>query len=227
MNLNESLNCIFLNRTNQTLNFTNCSFKPTDSNFANNSNDDENVSIEAKIFVYTILAILCCFLTLLFIFFCFCIFDSLKESLSEKIRSVKNCFKRCFICLKTVFCLKKERILTYNQNKYQFSVKDCTIIKPNEIDQSINLQTECPICMDSLINLTDPKKQQDILMINKCNHKFHTDCIYPWFNTRFMNEQPLDCPLCRTEIDQVVIKIPMENTYNYSSDSSYDPFDDY
>jgi hypothetical protein len=32
-----------------------------------------------------------------------------------------------------------------------------------------------------------------------CDHNFHPKCIKSWFYNRYMNNQSLDCPICKLE----------------------------
>ena len=48
-----------------------------------------------------------------------------------------------------------------------------------------NLIDECSICLNNL-------KKDDKILVLKCNHIFHSDCLLEWFNKDNKN-----CPLCR------------------------------
>ena len=52
----------------------------------------------------------------------------------------------------------------------------------------INTMTECSIC---LCNLEDDSLN-GVYTINKCNHKFHTECYITW-----CTQGSFSCPLCR------------------------------
>ncbi len=50
-----------------------------------------------------------------------------------------------------------------------------------------DIETECVICLD-MINLNDN------VYITECGHRYHLNCIIPWF------KEQLTCPLCRFQI---------------------------
>jgi hypothetical protein len=177
-------NCTFTNGSSiyNGTNFINCSYV--------NTNDERKQSLGQKIFVYTIMTILCLFLV---IFVC-TIFNEILKSLT---------------------CFSKKEIIDYKLDTYSFSMKNCTLIKPNDTHDTLS-DGDCSICLDKLINFSDPNDIDDLLKINKCGHVFHSNCIFPWFNQRFRSAQQIDCPLCRTVLKSVYINIPY---VVYSNDS--------
>jgi hypothetical protein len=201
-------NCTFLNITNN-LSTTNCSFSPLEQH-------NNEVGLATKIFVYTFLGILSIFLTAFVCLIGSIILDCIKNYFKKN----NNNFLYCFRC-----CLKKPHTILYKQNMYDFSVKNCTLINPKLIKDELIIDTDCSICLDKLINLSDPKSQEKILKINMCEHQFHVECIYSWFNTRFSSEHIIDCPLCRTEIGHVSITIP--RYYSNSDNDSVISYSDY
>lgn len=69
------------------------------------------------------------------------------------------------------------------------------LIYPVELKDIIH--EKCTVCLESLIikdqvnkKLND-KNISNIIKLNKCNHKFHRDCITPWLEHNFT------CPICR------------------------------
>jgi len=48
-----------------------------------------------------------------------------------------------------------------------------------------NLVDDCSICLNNL-------KKEDKVLILKCNHLYHSECLLEWFNKDNNN-----CPLCR------------------------------
>lgn len=55
------------------------------------------------------------------------------------------------------------------------------------LDESILFHKDCSICLDKLQLLNN-------LIILKCKHIYHRDCIKSWFN------QSTKCPICRDEV---------------------------
>lgn len=55
------------------------------------------------------------------------------------------------------------------------------------LDESILVHKDCSICLDKLQLLNN-------LIILKCKHIYHRDCIKSWFN------QSTKCPICRDEV---------------------------
>lgn len=56
-------------------------------------------------------------------------------------------------------------------------------------DETINQDDTCIICIEPLYT------KESIRKINKCSHKFCSDCIETWF------EENKVCPLCKTDVD--------------------------
>ena len=92
-----------------------------------------------------------------------------------------------------------EITLMENHNIYIYILDNCiTYSKFYEIENPMN--EECPI-NQSEFNLED-----DVIMINNCNHIFNPDAIKHWFKSNHT------CPLCRNNL--------IENT-DYQPQSSY------
>ena len=203
-----TINCIVNCSLNITHNSTNCTIN-------NQTHNSDKPHIIVKIIAFIFLGIICIFLLLLLciIFNCLlgCICDCLlgcaKESLKSATKSVKSVKSCCISCIKRL-CYKDPIILTYQTEVYNFSVENCSLINPNRLTDEPIPNSDCAICIDPLINLNDPKQQRDLLKINKCQHLFHINCVYPWFNQRFSSSQDLDCPLCRTKLNRILIDIP-------------------
>ncbi|KAI0341369.1 hypothetical protein BDW22DRAFT_1358876 [Trametopsis cervina] len=81
------------------------------------------------------------------------------------------------------------QILTFRSGSI---VDGLTFFKKN-VTSHFEGQTECPICysMISSGDFTLPKKP-----CRTCKNKFHSSCLYKWFNSSHSST----CPLCRSEI---------------------------
>lgn len=55
-------------------------------------------------------------------------------------------------------------------------------------DDTINLNNKCTIC------LMDFENEEELKILNKCNHLFHTECLDGWLN----NEKV--CPICKSDV---------------------------
>ena len=67
-------------------------------------------------------------------------------------------------------------------------IKDCCLKKKKNIDIKEyifkdNTDNECLICLEGF------NKQETVIQL-KCNHYYHTQCIYSWF------EKKKTCPIC-------------------------------
>jgi len=60
----------------------------------------------------------------------------------------------------------------------------------NELITKID-NNKFPICIENLADLLEIEPKS-LLKINKCNHIFHINCIYPLFNK---HNRKIDCPL--------------------------------
>lgn len=71
--------------------------------------------------------------------------------------------------------------------KVTLSNEQMNNLKQIKLDKNniINYSNNCPICLDSF-NLKEE------LLVLKCNHYFHYDCIYPW-----LTKESTKCPTCR------------------------------
>jgi hypothetical protein len=56
--------------------------------------------------------------------------------------------------------------------------------------------TDCPICWNTL----DVKGGQVVVVISKCQHAFHMQCLAPWFIPDAHSGQHNTCPYCRKEL---------------------------
>lgn len=68
-------------------------------------------------------------------------------------------------------------------------IEDESIANPSQISTTC---TMCSICID------DFEDGEEILVLPKCGHGFHTMCIKPW-----LTERSASCPLCKTSVDSV------------------------
>ena len=81
---------------------------------------------------------------------------------------------------------------TYLQNNLR-NTKQVRPIIPNLSISDIPPQDDvCPICQE--------KKVDDKWLVLPCKHKFHSECITPWF------VQSTTCPVCRISIVDVPVK---------------------
>lgn len=53
-----------------------------------------------------------------------------------------------------------------------------------------HIKLKCTICLENV------KKKEFIRQLN-CNHKYHKKCIDNWLYTLYLNDDILNCPLCR------------------------------
>ena len=67
-------------------------------------------------------------------------------------------------------------------SEYEFNNLDSVIL-----DESVLISKDCSICLDRL-------QLSNNLIILKCKHIYHKNCIREWFN------QSTKCPICRCEI---------------------------
>lgn len=89
--------------------------------------------------------------------------------------------------------------LMENENIYNYILDFCiTYYKFDEIENPIN--DECPI------NQTEFNDDDDVVIINNCNHIFNPDAIKNWFKSNHT------CPVCRNDL--------IENT-DYQRQDSY------
>lgn len=132
---------------------------------------------ETSLVVTIILWLLCCFPII-----CVCISICCSNNCgtrrtyveSNSCESLYNYLKK--ICNLGIFFKSKCRCFK-NFNKY--------IINPEELDD------ECSICLEKF-NSIDLEKGNNKIVILKCNHKFHYNCI--------KNDLIKKCPLCREDI---------------------------
>lgn len=89
--------------------------------------------------------------------------------------------------------------LMENENIYNYILDNC--IRYNKFYEIENpLNDECPI------NQIEFQENDDVTIINNCNHIFNTEAIKHWFKSNYT------CPLCRNNL--------LENT-DYQPQSSY------
>jgi hypothetical protein len=130
----------------------------------------------------------------------------------------KLCFKKCFYFL---ICNKgKEIDLELGIPGYAYNIKGCKMINCND---ETNKDQECTIC---LTDLYSTKNEKNILSLG-CNHKFHFECIDPWFRNKIDNYHTPNCPLCRKEINILKKVIKVSYQVDYDSDGSDFSFSDY
>lgn len=75
----------------------------------------------------------------------------------------------------------------YEDIKITLSESEFSKLNSVILDESILINKDCSICLDKLLLSNN-------LIILKCNHIYHKDCIKSWFN------QSTKCPICRCEI---------------------------
>jgi hypothetical protein len=54
-----------------------------------------------------------------------------------------------------------------------------------------SLDQECTICLSPIYNT-------ERVLMERCTHSFHRECIHNWHRTERRNGRPLSCPICRT-----------------------------
>ena len=73
----------------------------------------------------------------------------------------------------------------------------------NKSSQS-EINEECPICMESIFDLTDEKVFQKPVVLD-CNHVFHEKCILRWLSKPTRSDISASsngsCPICRASIE--------------------------
>ena len=82
--------------------------------------------------------------------------------------------------------------------------------------ENIIINQECIICLDpiddkQLINLNEID-----IFPKDCEHKnnYHPDCINKWIIDCNKNHISPSCPLCRNQLNEIIINIPDEATNN-------------
>jgi len=99
--------------------------------------------------------------------YCNCCSNELDKTLSQIKLGCNHTFHlSCFL------------IYFEDNNGYVYNVKKCPLC---EYDTSKEMEEECCICMENMIN--------DIC-ITKCRHRFHSNCLNEWGKEK-------GCPMCR------------------------------
>ena len=99
-----------------------------------------------------------------------------------------------------------------NYNLIQDSILS-DLKKNNHHNDKLILNDQCSICLE---NFNDC----DNVSILPCNHVYHKNCIYRWFNN---NNQ---CPLCKTNLDEIENEKYEEEEYEYENDDEKDEEED-
>jgi hypothetical protein len=63
-----------------------------------------------------------------------------------------------------------------------------------EIAKAPKTVGECPLCCD----------ESSVLLTLPCGHAFGTNCLQDWIDTKYRNDEPTTCPMCRAEFEVVV-----------------------
>ena len=93
-----------------------------------------------------------------------------------------------------IFSQKNEIYTEFNYNKI--------------MDQDNNL--ECSICLEEIT-------EDDNVHILSCNHSFHSECLYEWYNRP---KTDYCCPLCTVQREVVKIKEPKKNEIRKSENTT-------
>jgi hypothetical protein len=63
-----------------------------------------------------------------------------------------------------------------------------------EIAKAPKTVGECTLCCD----------ESSVLLTLPCGHAFGTNCLQDWIDTKYQNDEPTTCPMCRAEFEVVV-----------------------
>jgi hypothetical protein len=63
-----------------------------------------------------------------------------------------------------------------------------------EIAKAPKTVGECSLCCD----------ESSVLLTLPCGHAFGTNCLQDWIDTKYQNDEPTTCPMCRAEFEVVV-----------------------
>ena len=66
-------------------------------------------------------------------------------------------------------------------------------IAVEQVDEPPRERMQCAICHEEYADV-------DTVVVLRCNHHFHQQCTDYWCAARARDEQPYDCPLCRSEL---------------------------
>jgi hypothetical protein len=141
---------------------------------------------------------------LVYLFFSLCICCTLIFTVN---RDCYICYPCIYVYQNTIFKLvnfiKRCTNKLHNDPKIKIYVEKIKLNKENK-------EMECSICFEKI-----NKKSISL----KCNHIFHKECISKWL------QENNSCPLCREKVYNK--QIVYANQDEYSSDDSYDIFDDF
>jgi len=73
------------------------------------------------------------------------------------------------------------------------------------IQQNFDMEEECPICLESMINKP--------VMYTPCKHRFHTKCMFTMMGGLQVSNH--SCPLCRHDLLTAIMKLNSSNLYYY------------
>jgi len=73
------------------------------------------------------------------------------------------------------------------------------------IQQNFDIEEECPICLESMINKP--------VMYTPCKHRFHTKCMFTMMGGLQVSNH--SCPLCRHDLLTAIMKLNSSNLYYY------------
>ena len=69
------------------------------------------------------------------------------------------------------------------------------------IQQNFDIEEECPICLESMINKP--------VMYTPCKHRFHTKCMFTMMGGLQVSNH--SCPLCRYDLLTAIMKLYSSN----------------
>ena len=119
----------------------------------------------------------------------------------------------CFIIALIIVLLIIALFLCKSRNHRNISSRQSTSQNPYIVHRRIGYQIQnslfdynsdnvnydiCTICLEEL------KSNEQNLIITKCNHIFHKDCLLKWININSEKRHNTDCPNCKYNIINVI-----------------------
>jgi hypothetical protein len=76
----------------------------------------------------------------------------------------------------------------------------------------------CPICLNNF-EVQPPTEEDQRFIKLPCGHFFHRPCLLNWFQTKFNNQAPPICPMCRAKasLEWVLQSFPVVNNWVQAS----------